>query len=131
MSSNSCVAASAGWKGRCCRPRWLRPGSRPLLDGVLSVEEAGVFKPATAVYALVGTRFGIAPARTGFVSSNGWDACAAAAFGFHAIWVNREGAPMDRLHGRPAQELSDLRALPELAARLAGDDGGSPEALPA
>ena len=75
---------------------------------------------------------GIAPpAGWGPVGRGGWDACAAAAFGFHAIWVNREGAPMDRLHGRPAQELSDLRALPGLAGRLAGEEGGSPEALPA
>lgn len=93
-------------------------GIAPLLDAVLSVEEVGVFKPDPAVYAMVGARFGTAPAETGFVSSNGWDACAAAAFGFRSIWVNREGAPMDRLHGRPAQELSDLQALPSLAHEM-------------
>lgn len=97
-------------------------GIGPLLDAVLSVEEVGVFKPAGAVYAMASARFGTAPAQTGFVSSNGWDACAAAAFGFRAIWVNREGAPMDRLHGRPAQELSDLRALPSLAVGMNDGD---------
>jgi 2-haloacid dehalogenase len=87
-----------------------------LLDGILSVEDVGVFKPHRSVYELVGARFGHAPAEVAFVSSNGWDACAAAAFGFHAIWVNRDGAPMDRLFGRPAHVLRDLDALPALLA---------------
>lgn len=86
-------------------------------DAILSVEEVGVFKPHHAVYGMVGTRFGVEPAEVAFVSSNGWDACAAAAFGFHAIWVNREGAPMDRLYGQPAQVLTDLEALPALLAK--------------
>jgi len=91
-------------------------GIAPLFDAILSVEEVGVFKPHPAVYAMVGTRFGTRPDQVAFVSSNGWDACAAAAFGFRAIWVNRDGAPMDRLHGRPAHVLSDLGALPGLLA---------------
>lgn len=87
-----------------------------LLDAVLSVEDVGVFKPHASVYAMVGTRFSLQPSEAAFVSSNGWDACAAAAFGFHMIWVNREGAPIDRLHGQPAHVLTDLAALPALLA---------------
>jgi 2-haloacid dehalogenase len=87
-----------------------------VLDAILSVEDVGVFKPHRAVYELVGARFGTDPSQVAFVSSNGWDACAAAAFGFHAIWVNRDGAPMDRLHGRPARVLRDLAGLPGLLA---------------
>jgi 2-haloacid dehalogenase len=45
------------------------------------------------------------------VSSNGWDAAAAAAFGFRTVWVNRAGLPADRLPGRPAVRLGDLSAL--------------------
>lgn len=84
------------------------------LDAVLSVEDVGVFKPHASVYDMVGARFGTQLSEVAFVSSNGWDACSAAAQGFHAIWVNREGAPMDRLHGRPAHVLDDLAALPEV-----------------
>lgn len=84
------------------------------LDAILSVEDVGVFKPHRTVYDMVGTRFGTDPAEVAFVSSNGWDACAAAAYGFQAIWVNREGAPMDRLHGQPTHVLRDLAALPTL-----------------
>lgn len=83
-------------------------------DAILSVEAVGVFKPHFSVYGMVGTRFGLPPSEVAFVSSNCWDACAAAAFGFHAIWVNREGAPLDRLHGKPAKIVSDLGGLPAL-----------------
>jgi 2-haloacid dehalogenase len=36
-----------------------------------------------------------------FVSSNGWDAAAAAHYGFRTVWVNRAGEPVDRLPARP------------------------------
>ena len=49
-----------------------------------------------------------------FVSSNGWDAAGAAAYGFHTAWVNRAGLPMDRLPGTPEHVLTDLSSIPEL-----------------
>ena len=91
-------------------------GLGSLLDAVLSVEDVGVFKPHASVYAMVGARFSLQPSEVAFASSNGWDACSAATFGFHTIWVNREGAPMDRLHGQPAHVLTDMAALPALLA---------------
>lgn len=86
------------------------------LDAVLSVEEAGVFKPHPRVYDLVGQRFGTEPGEALFVSANGWDACAGAAYGFRAAWVNRRGDPVDRLAGRPAHVVADLSAIPDLAS---------------
>lgn len=89
------------------------------LDGhfgaVLSVEEAGMFKPARAVYDLVGARFGTAPEEVLFVSSNGWDAAAGAHYGFVTVWVNRAGEPMERLPARPHHVLPDLSGIPDLA----------------
>jgi 2-haloacid dehalogenase len=79
---------------------------------VLSVEEVSVFKPAPQVYALVAARLGVAPAATVFVSSNGWDAWSASAYGMRAVWVNRAGAPPERLPGQPEMSLTDLAALP-------------------
>ena len=84
------------------------------LAAVLSVEEVGDFKPAAAVYDLVGARFGTAPDEVLFVSSNGWDAAGAAGYGFRSVWVNRAGDPVDRLYARPAHVLPDLTRLPEL-----------------
>ena len=70
------------------------------LDAVLSVESIGVFKPERRLRSR-GRRFGTAPAEVLFVSSNGWDAAAAAGYGFTTAWVNRAGDPMDRLPWRP------------------------------
>ncbi|NDV01754.1 haloacid dehalogenase type II [Pseudoroseicyclus tamaricis] len=85
------------------------------LDAVLSAEDAGIYKPAAAVYALVGRHFGCAPVEVLFVSSNGWDAAAASGYGFTSVWVNRAGAPRERLWAAPEHELTDLTPLPEIA----------------
>jgi 2-haloacid dehalogenase len=90
-------------------------GIADLLEAVLSVEAVGVFKPARAVYELVGARFGTVPGAVLFVSSNGWDAAAATGYGFDAVWVNRAGEPVDRLPWRPRRVLTDLVSIPDLA----------------
>lgn len=90
----------------------------PALDAVLSVEDVGVFKPARQVYDMVGTRFGTDASDVLFVSSNGWDAAGAAHYGFHTVWVNRAGEPMDRLPGTPETVLTDLTTIPDLLGRL-------------
>ncbi len=89
-------------------------GIGPYLDDVLSVEEVRTFKPHTSVYDMVFDRFGRSQSEVLFVSSNGWDAAAAAAYGFATVWVNRNGLPVDRLYGRPHRILKDLSSVPEL-----------------
>lgn len=89
-----------------------------LLDHVLSVESVGVFKPSAKVYDIVGRAFGCETMNVLFVSSNGWDAAAAAGYGFETVWVNRAGAPVERLPWRPAHVLGDLAELPALVAGL-------------
>ncbi|WP_321831225.1 haloacid dehalogenase type II [Thalassovita sp.] len=85
------------------------------LDDVLSVQDVGIFKPAPQVYDLVGQRFGCAKGEVLFVSSNGWDAGAAAGYGFTTAWVNRAAEPVDRLPARPQHILTDLTTIPDLA----------------
>jgi 2-haloacid dehalogenase len=84
------------------------------LNAVLSVEQVGIFKPAAAVYDLVGAAFACAPQEVLFVSSNGWDVAGASAYGFETVWVNRAGLPMDRLMAAPRHVLTDLTTIPEL-----------------
>ena len=93
-------------------------GVETWLDAVLSVEDVQVFKPARRVYDMVQTRFGTQPDQVLFVSSNGWDAAAAAGYGFHTAWVNRAGDPMDRLPAKPHHVLTDLTSIPDLAKTL-------------
>ena len=93
-------------------------GTREWLDDVLSVERVGIFKPARVVYDMVQAHLDTPPENVLFVSANGWDAAAAAAYGFQTAWINRAADPVDRLPGKPAHILSDLAGIPDLAGAL-------------
>ena len=84
--------------------------------GVLSVHPARVFKPDPAVYRIAEDALGVPRALMGFVSSNGWDAAGAKAFGFRVYWVNRAKAPVERLGVRPDETVADLAELARLLA---------------
>lgn len=88
------------------------------LDDVLSAESAGVFKPDFRVYDLIGHVFGLPRREVLFVSSNGWDAWAATAYGFRTVWANRKDEPLDRLTTPPDRVVSDLSAVPAIADAL-------------
>ena len=83
-----------------------------LLDAVLSVEEVGIYKPHPKVYQLAVDRLGVAAIL--FLSSNGWDAYAASAFGMRVIWCNRYGQRRENLPGQPEREIRTLAELPAL-----------------
>ena len=113
------------------RPRWIlsngtrdmlvplldTSGLAPLLDGVISVDEADAYKPSPQVYALAADRLGVDPRSVAFVSANGWDAAGAQAFGFTAFWINRAEAPVERHAAAPAHVVGSLA---EVAAIVAG-----------
>ncbi len=85
-----------------------------VLDAVLSVVEAGTFKPSGRVYRLGMTRFGAAREEITFVSSNRWDIAGAHAFGFATVWINRTGQP-DEYPEMPAGAIvASLSELPLL-----------------
>lgn len=81
--------------------------------GVLSVHPAKRFKPDPAVYRLAEEQLGVTRSLIGFVSSNGWDAAGAKSFGLRVFWVNRAGAPVERLGVRPDAVVRDLGQLAE------------------
>lgn len=62
-----------------------------LFDGLISIEEIGLYKTAPDAYRLVKGAFGIEPNRTLFISSNRWDVAGARLAGFHPLWINRTG----------------------------------------
>jgi 2-haloacid dehalogenase len=84
--------------------------------GVLSVHPAKVFKPDANVYRLAEEQLGVTRTMVGFISSNGWDAAGAKSFGFRAFWVNRGGAPVERLGVRPDAIVRDLGGILALVA---------------
>ena len=80
-------------------------------DAVISVDELKVYKPAPEVYALAVSKLSVPKERVGFVSSNCWDALGAKSYGFAVYWINRAGAPLDRLGFKPDGILAGLGDL--------------------
>jgi 2-haloacid dehalogenase len=76
-------------------------GLAGLLDQVLSVEMVGVYKPPPKVYQLACDRLGLTANAIVFLSSNAWDANAAAALGTRVVWCSRYGQNRERLPGSP------------------------------
>ncbi|HUL87844.1 MAG TPA: haloacid dehalogenase type II [Pseudolabrys sp.] len=85
------------------------------LDAVLSVDTLKMFKPRPEVYALVTDRFKCRPGDVTFVSSNRWDVMAGTRVGFRSVWINRSNMPDEYQDFPPAQVLSDLGALAQIA----------------
>ena len=79
------------------------------LDAVISVDELKVFKPAPQIYELAAKKLGTNS--IGFVSSNCWDAIGAKSYGFEVYWINRAGAPVDRMGFKPDRILQSLNEI--------------------
>ena len=86
-------------------------GGADLFDAVLSVKEVQVYKPNPAVYQLACKRLGVAAEQVCFLSSNGWDAYSAKAFGFHVLWCNRFGQAPERIPKTLDGEIATLSEL--------------------
>ena len=83
-------------------------GMDGLFDHILSADSVRKFKTAPEAYQLGPDAFGCPAAEILFVSSNGWDVCGATWFGYTTFWVNRAGAPLERLGVQPAVEGRSL-----------------------
>jgi 2-haloacid dehalogenase len=89
-------------------------GIAELLDAVLSVEEVKVYKPHPAVYGLTCERLNVAASHICFLSSNGWDAYSAKAFGLRVLWCNRFGQEPERIPETPDAQIATLAELPDI-----------------
>jgi 2-haloacid dehalogenase len=103
-------------------------GFEGLLEHVVSVDPARVFKPSPKAYALVEQVIGVSPREAMFVSSNGFDVVGAKRVGFQVAWVRRAGATVialadagpigmftaQRLHAEPSRlpSLIVMRSSP-------------------
>jgi 2-haloacid dehalogenase len=98
-------------------------GFDDLFEAILSVDAVGVYKPHRKTYQLALDGLGLPASAIAFVSSNGWDAYGASAFGMQVVWCNRSRQRPERLPGAPNREIRSLAELPELL--------GAPEATSA
>jgi 2-haloacid dehalogenase len=92
-------------------------GLRDHFSALLSVDAAGAYKTSPEAYRLALQTFGGEPGDFVLVSSNGWDVAGAAHFGFRTFWVNRHGAPVERMGVAPSAIGGSLA---DLAPWLAG-----------
>ncbi len=72
-------------------------GLHRYIDLVLSADQVRAFKTSPSVYALGPRALKLQPHQITFVSSNCWDACGAAWYGYTSFWVNRSDAVLERL----------------------------------
>ncbi len=92
-----------------------RAGVRDDFERLLSVEDAGVWKPDPASYAYAARTCGVDVAELMLVAVHPWDIDGARRAGLSATWVSRSGADYPR-HFHPPTHT--VRGLPELAALL-------------
>lgn len=85
-----------------------------VLDAAYSVDAVKVFKPDPSVYQMAVDGLNVEKGRICFMSSNAWDAAAAANFGFRVVWVNRYGQPPENIPGDHEHMIPDLGGLPGL-----------------
>jgi 2-haloacid dehalogenase len=108
-------------------------GIQNLLDAVLSVEDVQVYKPHPLVYRLAIDRLGLDADEICFISSNGWDAYSAKAFGFQVVWCNRFGQAPERIPTTPDAEVKTLSELPEMVGlgfSFGSEDNDNPGKIP-
>ena len=82
-----------------------------VFDHLITVHEAGIFKPHRPVYDLVAGHFGVPLREVSFQSSNRWDVTAGKVAGMRAVWVNRTGAPAEYPDTPPDLVVRDLGPL--------------------
>lgn len=92
-----------------------RAGIRDRFESLLSVEGAGVWKPATGAYAYALERCDVDPMDAMLVAVHPWDVDGAARAGLTTAWINRSGAPYPGYFRAPDLHL---RSLTELAEQL-------------
>ena len=85
-----------------------------LLDHVISVDSARLYKTHPAAYALGEQATGLKAKEILFVSCNSWDALSATWYGYRTLWVNRYKLPFETLGTQPTHTgttLGDVLAL--------------------
>ena len=90
-------------------------GLREQFDLILSVEDAGIWKPAPAAYEYALRACGIEPSEAVMVAVHPWDLHGASRVGMATAWIDRAGEPYPRHVTAPT---FTVRVLPELATRL-------------
>ncbi len=85
-------------------------------DKVISVEEAGYFKPHWKTYAKAAELLGQAPASILFVANHAFDCIGAKSFGMRAAFIDRRKRPFGRTPHQPDLIVADFAELASVLA---------------
>lgn len=94
-----------------------RAGIRDRFEAVLSVEDAGAWKPAPSSYRYAAARCGVDPGAMVLVAVHPWDVHGAARAGLATAWVDRSGTPYPGYLAAPSVRVG---ALTDLVGALRG-----------
>ena len=92
-----------------------RAGIRHLFERLLTVEDAGIWKPAPGAYAYALEQCGVDPADAMLVAVHPWDIDGAARAGLGTAWVSRSDGPYPPYFTAPDLRV---RSITDLAERL-------------
>jgi 2-haloacid dehalogenase len=90
-------------------------GIREEFEALMSVEDAGAWKPDREAYGYAARACGAAPDDMLLVAAHPWDIDGAARAGMHTAWINRTGVPYPGHFTAPEHTVT---ALTDLAGRL-------------
>lgn len=88
-----------------------RAGLRDRFEALLTVEDAGTWKPAPGAYAYALERCGVDPMDAMLVAVHPWDIDGASRAGLGTAWVNRAGGPYPEYFEAPDLEPDSLTDL--------------------
>jgi 2-haloacid dehalogenase len=89
-------------------------GTADLFDHVISVAEAGAFKPHVATYRTACERVGVRAEQVLFVANHAFDCVGAKAFGTRTAFVDRRHRPFGNATYPPDLVVADFRELAEV-----------------
>ncbi len=90
-----------------------RAGVRETCELLLSVEDAGAWKPAASSYAYALERCRVTAADAMLVAAHPWDVDGASRAGLATAWIDREGAPYPSHFTAPTVRATTLTGLAE------------------
>ncbi len=93
-----------------------RSGLAHAVERTLSVEEAGVWKPAAGAYHWACAQLGVAPTAAMLVAAHPWDTDGAARAGLQSAWIDRAGGSSYPAHFTPPTVTAS--GFDDLAGRL-------------
>jgi 2-haloacid dehalogenase len=91
---------------------------RERFELLLSVEDAGAWKPSPKAYAFAAARCDVPPEEMLLVACHPWDVDGARRSGMQSAWVNRTGSPFPATFLEPTYTVAGIDELAELMDRM-------------